>query len=116
MVNDVDITNDGALRCWDAERGRCITTKTLDVPRPAKDVAISANGDRVTIVDARGRSHAYELMKVEDPKKRKRLAAQVARGELTLIKLREVYGWLEETVDACKDVALVISEIVIKGS
>ena len=34
-------------------------------------------------------SHAYELMKVEDPRKRKRLAAQVARGELTLIKLRE---------------------------
>ena len=29
-------------------------------------------------------SHAYELMKVEDPKKRKRLADQVARGELTL--------------------------------
>ena len=34
-------------------------------------------------------SHAYELMKVEDPKKRKRLAGQVARGELTLIKLRD---------------------------
>lgn len=34
-------------------------------------------------------SHAYELMKVGDPKKRKRLAAQVARGELTLIKLRD---------------------------
>jgi ParB family transcriptional regulator, chromosome partitioning protein len=34
-------------------------------------------------------SHAYELMKVEDPKKRKRLAAQVAAGQLTLIKLRE---------------------------
>jgi ParB family transcriptional regulator, chromosome partitioning protein len=34
-------------------------------------------------------SHAYELMKVEDPKKRKRLAAQVARGELTLLKLRD---------------------------
>jgi ParB family chromosome partitioning protein len=34
-------------------------------------------------------SHAYELMKVEDPKKRKRLGAQVARGELTLIKLRD---------------------------
>ncbi|PYQ23991.1 MAG: DUF47 domain-containing protein [Acidobacteria bacterium] len=33
---------------------------------------------------------------------------------LMLIKLREVYGWLEETVDACKDVAQVISEIVIK--
>ena len=34
-------------------------------------------------------SHAYELMKVQDPKKRRRLADQVARGELTLIKLRE---------------------------
>ena len=34
-------------------------------------------------------SHSYELMKVEDPKKRKRLAAQVARGELTLIRLRD---------------------------
>jgi len=34
-------------------------------------------------------SHAYELMKVADPKKRKRLGQQVARGELTLLKLRE---------------------------
>ena len=34
-------------------------------------------------------SHAYELLKVDDPKKRRRLAEQVARGELTLIKLRE---------------------------
>ena len=35
---------------------------------------------------------------------------------LTLIKWRELYGWLEETVDSCKDVANHISEIVIKGS
>jgi uncharacterized protein Yka (UPF0111/DUF47 family) len=35
---------------------------------------------------------------------------------LLLIKWRELYGWLEETVDACKDVAQVISEIVIKGT
>jgi ParB family transcriptional regulator, chromosome partitioning protein len=34
-------------------------------------------------------SHAYELMKVDDHKKRRKLAEQVARGELTLIKLRE---------------------------
>ena len=34
-------------------------------------------------------SHAYELMKVEDPKKRKRLGEQVARGELTLLKLKD---------------------------
>jgi uncharacterized protein Yka (UPF0111/DUF47 family) len=35
---------------------------------------------------------------------------------LLLIKQRELYGWLEETVDACKDVADVLSEIVIKGT
>ena len=34
-------------------------------------------------------SHAYELMKITDPRRRKRLADRVARGELTLIKLRE---------------------------
>jgi ParB family transcriptional regulator, chromosome partitioning protein len=34
-------------------------------------------------------SHAYELLKVEDPRKRRRLAEQVAAGELTLVKLRE---------------------------
>jgi ParB family transcriptional regulator, chromosome partitioning protein len=34
-------------------------------------------------------SHAYELMKVQDPKRRKRLADQVARNELSLVKLRE---------------------------
>jgi ParB/RepB/Spo0J family partition protein len=34
-------------------------------------------------------SHAYELMKVDDPRKRRRLAEQVANGELTLIKLRD---------------------------
>ncbi len=34
-------------------------------------------------------SHAYELLKVTDPRKRKRLADQVARGELTLARLRD---------------------------
>jgi uncharacterized protein len=44
------------------------------------------------------------------------LFADTPTDLLLLIKLREVYGWLEETVDACKDVAQVISEIVIKGT
>jgi predicted phosphate transport protein (TIGR00153 family) len=35
---------------------------------------------------------------------------------LLLIKWRELYGWLEETIDACKNLAMTISEIVIKGS
>ena len=34
-------------------------------------------------------SHAYELMKVSDPKKRRKLAGQVASGELSLVKLKE---------------------------
>ncbi|CAN5516660.1 hypothetical protein BH20CHL6_BH20CHL6_07910 [soil metagenome] len=34
-------------------------------------------------------SHASELLKVEDPRKRRRLAEQVARGELSLVKLRQ---------------------------
>ena len=39
-----------------------------------------------------------------------------ANDVLNLIKWRELYAWLEETVDACKAVAMVISEIVIKGT
>jgi ParB/RepB/Spo0J family partition protein len=34
-------------------------------------------------------SHAYELLKVDNPNRRRRLAEQVARGELSLVKLRE---------------------------
>jgi len=34
-------------------------------------------------------SAAYELMKVDDQRKRKRLAGQVARGELTLTRLKD---------------------------
>src|SRR5206468_2413025 len=34
-------------------------------------------------------SHAYELLKVQDPKRRRRLADQVASGELSLVKLRD---------------------------
>ncbi len=46
-------------------------------------------------------SHAYELMKVQDPKKRKRLAAQVASGQLSLVKLRErIEGRPRREVDA----------------
>jgi ParB-like chromosome segregation protein Spo0J len=34
-------------------------------------------------------SHAYELLKVQDPRRRRRLAEQVASGELSLVKLRD---------------------------
>jgi ParB family transcriptional regulator, chromosome partitioning protein len=46
-------------------------------------------------------SHAYELLKVQDPKKRKKLADQVARGELSLVKLRDrIEGRHARQVDA----------------
>jgi ParB family transcriptional regulator, chromosome partitioning protein len=37
-------------------------------------------------------SHAYELMKIGDERKRRRLARRVAAGELTLAKLRAITG------------------------
>ena len=54
--------------------------RLADAPDEVKEL-VSLRKDTV--------SHAYELMKVEDQRKRRRLAEQVARGELSLIKLRE---------------------------
>jgi uncharacterized protein len=39
-----------------------------------------------------------------------------ATDVLAVIKWRELYGWLERTVDSCQAVADAISEIVIKGT
>jgi ParB family chromosome partitioning protein len=54
--------------------------RLADAPQEIRDL-ISVRKDTL--------SHAYELLKVEDPKKRRHLADMVARGELSLIKLRE---------------------------
>jgi ParB family chromosome partitioning protein len=76
-------------------------------------------------------SHAYELMKVQDPKKRRRLAEQVARGELTLVKLREkIEGrqprgvrvltpvMIDDVADAedeaTEEVSITVSEVVVE--
>ena len=69
-------------------------------------------------------SHLVEVGRLEneaDNVYRNADAALFAEGNgstdiLMLIKLREIYCWLEGTVDSCKHVANVISEIVIKGS
>jgi ParB/RepB/Spo0J family partition protein len=51
-------------------------------------------------------SHAYELMKVQDPRKRRRLADQVARNELSLVKLRErIEGRRPRAADAAAAIA-----------
>jgi ParB family transcriptional regulator, chromosome partitioning protein len=52
-------------------------------------------------------SHAYELLKVVDPKKRKRLAGQVASGELSLVKLREkIEGRRPRVISSGEDAVL----------
>jgi ParB family chromosome partitioning protein len=49
-------------------------------------------------------SHAYELLKVADPKKRRRLASQVASGELSLVKLREkIEGRRPRVISSAED-------------
>src|SRR6185312_5846131 len=56
-------------------------------------------------------SHAYELMKVEDPKKRRRLADQVVRGELSLVKLREkIEGRPPRVAPPDEDLEAVVEE------
>ncbi len=54
--------------------------RLADAPQEVRDL-VSVRKDTL--------SHAYELMKVADPKKRKHLAEMVARGELSFVKLRE---------------------------
>ena len=55
-------------------------------------------------------SAAYELMKVPDARKRKRLADQVARGELSLVRLKErIEGRRSRTPVADADEAAVVA-------
>jgi ParB/RepB/Spo0J family partition protein len=54
--------------------------RLADAPEEIRDL-VSVRKDTL--------SHAYELLKVTDEKKRRRLAARVASGELSLVKLRE---------------------------
>ena len=48
-------------------------------------------------------SHAYELMKIGDERKRRRLAKRVAAGELTLAKLRQLTGSAPAPADTDAD-------------
>jgi ParB-like chromosome segregation protein Spo0J len=54
--------------------------RLADAPEEIRDL-VSVRKDTL--------SHAYELLKVTDEKKRRRLAARVASGELSLVKLKE---------------------------
>jgi predicted phosphate transport protein (TIGR00153 family) len=68
------------------------------------------------------KEHLLEISRLENEadriyrKEDATLFAKDSTDILNLIKWRELYTWLEETVDACKDASQVVSEIVIKGS
>jgi hypothetical protein len=38
------------------------------------------------------------------------------KDPITLIKLKEVYEFFEETIDSCEDVADVLQNVVVKNS
>ena len=48
-------------------------------------------------------SHAYELMKIGDERKRRRLAKRIVAGELSLAKLRLITGTRDEPVAEATD-------------
>ena len=78
--------------------------RLADAPKEIRDL-VSVRKDTL--------SHAYELMKVEDPRKRRRLAGQVARGELSLVKLREkIEGRPARAVATADGQALTIADAV----
>jgi ParB family transcriptional regulator, chromosome partitioning protein len=47
-------------------------------------------------------SHAYELMKITDERKRRRLAKRVAAGELSLAKLRTITGGTDDVEEPAR--------------
>jgi ParB/RepB/Spo0J family partition protein len=60
-------------------------------------------------------SHAYELMKVTDEKKRRRLAARVASGELSLVKLREKIDGRPTRRRPAEDLGAEVEELPIES-
>jgi len=83
--------------------------RLADAPQDVRDL-VSLRKDTL--------SHAYELLKVDDPKKRRRLAEQVARGELSLVKLKEkIEGRRRRPVeegDADADAYVPVEEPVVE--
>lgn len=62
-------------------------------------------------------SHAYELMKVADPRKRKKLADQVARNELSLVKLRErIEGRPARVVDDAPEADAPVEDVAVTAA
>ena len=73
------------------ENGKALTEQTIEINRLENDA------------DLIGRSSVVDLFnKEKDP--------------ITLIKLKEVYEFFENTIDSCEDVADVLQNVTVKNS
>ena len=78
--------------------------------------AFTALGKNGTIMD-----HCIEINRLENEADRIGRAAVVElfdreKDPITLIKLKEVYEFFEDTIDNCEDVADVLQNVVVKNS
>ena len=80
--------------------------RLADAPQEIRDL-VSVRKDTL--------SHAYELLKVTDEKKRRRLAARVASGELSLVKLRERIEGRPRTRPETEDGTEPVEAVAVDG-
>jgi hypothetical protein len=78
--------------------------------------ALGALGKNGTIME-----HCIEINRLENEADRIGRASVVElfdreKDPITLIKLKEVYDFFEETIDSCEDVADVLQNVVVKNS
>jgi uncharacterized protein len=78
--------------------------------------ALTALGQNGTIME-----HCIEINRLENEADRIGRAAVVdlfdcEKDPITLIKLKEVYEFFEQTIDCCEDVADVLQNVVVKNS
>ena len=105
----------------------CILYK-IDAPtqtarRPDRDHRQAVRGDRARAREAQGlqgdQPHWIEIHRLEndgDRVARQAIAALFTNGNdpVEIIKWKDLYTLLEDTIDACEDVANVIERIVVK--
>jgi len=87
---------------WNCSKALKSAFEALEKKRPVMEHCIEINRLE-NEADLIGRSAVVDLFsKEKDP--------------ITLIKLKEVYDFFEETIDSCEDVADVLQNVVVKNS
>jgi len=87
---------------WSCSKSLKSAFEALEAKRPVIDYCIEINRLE-NEADLIGRSAVVDLFNKE-------------KNPITLIKLKEVYDFFEETIDSCEDVADVLQNVVVKNS